>query len=178
MKFCCFSCGYETHDKGRFLDQNTNGDVYWMEFICPQCRVLNPPVAEHESCSGCKPRYEYPNWSVVETNAGLYTSAKLKTGVSLNNPMLYDHQLAKAPANLLRPELKGTMMDYSKWLIERGNARSRAFHEEYDEISHREGLSISEQVELIDQSRKQNHVGPYDIRIEHDGVNLMLRHKP
>jgi hypothetical protein len=144
-----------------------------MMFICPQCSSVDPPVAEVSSSFGCRPAYKNPRWAVLETNQGLCVKAYGEKGGAVITPMLATHQLAKAPANILRPGLEGTMWNHHTWLVERGNARSKAFKLDCDAIP--EGTPHDERMAIMDRSREQLRVGPHDDRVEHDGWELMRR---
>jgi hypothetical protein len=169
--FRCYHCGFETQDKGDFIDSSNTSTQHWMMFICPQCALVNPPVAETSSSCGCRPAYKNPRWSIEETNYGLYVKAYGEKGGSVSSPILATHQLANRSASHLRSGLKGTMWDHHKWLIERGNARSAAFKADYEAINPK--LPLQEREVLMDESRKRHFVGPHDDRVEHDGMGLM-----
>lgn len=171
--FRCYHCGFETQDKGDFIDGNNTSTQHWMMFICPQCSLVNPPVAEVSSSFGCRPAYKNPRWSVEETNQGLCVKAYGEKGGSVITPMLATHQLAKAPAGILRPGLEGSMWDHHKRLIERGRARSAAFKADCDAIP--EKAPLAERLATMDEARERHLVGPHDDRVEHDGADLMRR---
>lgn len=171
--FRCYHCGYETQDKGDFIDSSNTSTQHWMMFICPQCALMSPPVAETSSSCGCRPAYPYPHWMLEETNHGLYVRAYGPKGGSCSSPMLPNHQLARKPASLLRPGLEGTLWDHHKRLIERGNARSAAFKADCDAIP--EKAPLAERLATMDAARERHLVGPHDDRVEHDGADLMRR---
>lgn len=189
----CYGCGFETEDRGRFVDTQTNGDYHWMHFICPQCRHENPSVAEVDEDPYCKIAYEYPKWTVVETGHGLCHRAHSKKGSTCTMPMISDHPLWKAPASLLRAGLTGSMADHNRWLVGQGKARSEAFKADSDRIhadfsgklppmtpheAYREHPVTREMLAEIDEARKQHGVGPHEERIEHDGPALMRKANP
>jgi len=184
----CYACGFETTDKGRFIGSQSNGDRHWMEFICPQCSLGPPPIAEVDNDPYCKVAYVYPKWTVEETNHGLYVKAYTKKGGSSSGPMIPDHPLYNAPASLLRAGLTGSMADHHRWLIGRGKARSEAFRADAKRIEaeyegklpkgfkeRREHPLFQEQQAKVDEARKAHNVGPHDDRVEHDGPALMRK---
>jgi len=169
----CYHCGFETRDKGAFIGDNCTSTQHWAMFICPQCSFVDPPVAEVSSGFGCQPAYKYPRWTLEETNHGLYVKAYSPKGGSSSAPMIPDHQLAKQPASLLRPELEGTLWDHHKRLIEQGDARSAAFKADCDAIP--EGTPLNERLVITDKIREKHQLGPHDDRVEHNGAVLMHR---
>jgi hypothetical protein len=187
----CYSCGFETTDRGLFLGSQGNGDTYWTEFICPQCSHGPPPVAEVDSDPHCRARYKYPKWVVMETNDGLYVKAYTPKGGSSASAMVSDHPLYNAPASLLRDGLTGSMADHHRWLCGRGKARSEAFkadadriHAEYDDklpksfAARRDHPLTKEKTAEINEARERHLVGPHDDRVEHDGPTLMRKANP
>jgi hypothetical protein len=190
MTYRCYACGFETTDKGQFLGSQNDGDHHWMEYICPQCHLGPPPVAEVDDDFYCKVAFEYPKWAVEETNRGLYVKAYSKKGESSSAPMIPTHPLYNAPASLLRAGLAGSMADYHRWLIRRGRARSEAFRADAERIraefegelppmipqkEYREHPMTREVLAQTDEARRRHNVGPHDDRIEHDGPTLMRK---
>jgi hypothetical protein len=164
--FRCSHCGFETEDKGRFIRTNSDGDHVWLEMCCPQCFSANPAVG----LVGESP-FKNPVWGLETTNEGLYVWASTKGGGWTAAPMIRDHQLANAPASLIIESEPGTMMDLHRRLREQGEARSKAFHVEYEEIAARtEQPVLSEEA---DKARKRNLVGPYNPRKTFDGPTVM-----
>lgn len=186
----CYSCGFETDDKGTFIGGQTDGDHHWEQFFCPQCSLVNPPVAEVSYDSYCKVRFKYPRWTVEETNYGLYVKAYSKGGGSSSAPMISEHPLWNAPASLLRDGLTGSMADHHRWLIGVGKSRSEAFRADAERIRveyedrmppmtpRNEFVNhpvTKEREERISKAREEHKVGPHEDRMEHDGPALMRK---
>jgi hypothetical protein len=171
-KYRCYHCGFETPDMTDFTGYNGDGDTHWMMFICPQCAVTPPPVAEVSHDAAPK----LNKWELVEADDGLRVKAPGKKGGCSISPMHPKHPLFRAPASLLRPELEGTMLDHSKALRAVGKANSERFHAElraWDE-EHPRGTR-DERIAYTDERRKINEVGPHSTRVNHDGATLMKR---
>lgn len=190
MRHRCYHCGFETDDKADFIGNQGDGDRYWSIFICPQCSLGNPPVAEIPMDYTDRVPWRDPDWKVVETNHGLYVRATpTEKGGHSSSPMIPKHQLWNSPASLLRPDLTGTMADHHKRLIADGNERSAAFREEckgWEDAnprpSYRLGTDSPEWQDwrkrlnaFQDESRRRHRVGPHEDRIVHDGPDLMRR---
>lgn len=169
MKYMCHNCGYETSDKGRFLNEQGTGSSYWMMFSCPQCALSNPPVSDLSAPS----IHEAPAWKLVETNSGLRVRAGKSSSI-----LATDHPLRDAPASLLCDGLRGTMSDHHQRLAAEGRRRAAIFHTEVDKIDRAKtdgtvSMDQDEYLRLVDEARKRHGVGPYAVETEHDGPTLM-----
>ena len=166
----CYSCGFETKDKTVFLSTSGNGERHWIIFICPQCSMTEPPVAEVDQ--DIQAPWPYPEWKLVETNDGLCVQTTTKRGCRVTTPINSDHPILQAPATLLRRGLEGLLLDHHRRLAEDGRTRSAAFKADCE--------AIQEQCETkeypraqIDEARERHKLGPHDARVEHNGQALM-----
>ena len=181
--FRCNSCGFETENKSHFIRTQGNGDQHWLEMACPQCVLLNPPVA----LVGESPFKNEPKWGLEETNYGLYVWHVGNSGARSSSPMIPVHQLANAPASLLpggEIVASGTLWDVHQRLMTDGKARHAAFHNEVKaidakyprpETAYEKDLSLEARLAEVDAARMRNHVGPHDQRVTHDGPSLMRK---
>jgi len=174
----CYGCGFRTAKRELFIRYNGNGDRHWFDCACPQCFRLHPHLAEAEIYPGDPPAYfKMPEWSVEETNYGLYVKAG-----SISCPMIPEHQLWTAPASLLDRAFTGSFADYSRAIKQCGDARAEQFHKRCDEIMmHREiRIKIDGAAEpariwadkVTEEARKDCKVGDYDERTSYDGWKL------
>jgi hypothetical protein len=107
------------------------------------------------------PPFKQPNWWIRERNNGLYVGITYGDGSEFSAPMREDHQLAGAPASILRADLVGTVLDYHKALIRRGKRRSQAFKETCEKI--RAGAKDQDEVtQRINLAREENCLGSHD----------------
>jgi len=168
----CYSCGFETENRADFLSTQGTSTHHWMIFICPQCAMSEPPMAEVDF--DIRPPWPEPQWKLVETNMGLYVaSTPSKSGCKVSSPINMDHPLLKAPASLLRSGLEGSMLDHHLRLAQDGKKRSAAFHAECRAIQ--EGADDKDaRLAQVDEARERYKLGPHDERVEHDGPSLML----
>ena len=167
----CYACGFETKDKGTFLSTQGTSTHHWIIFICPQCSLSEPPMAEVDY--DLRPPWAEPQWKLVETNTGLYvTSTPSKKGTTVSNPIHQDHPLLKAPASLLRSGLEGSMLDHHLRLAQDGKKRSAAFHAECEAIQEQTTV-MNLRLALTDKARERYKLGPHDDRVKHAGPALM-----
>ena len=96
--YMCFECGFETADRGIFMDTHGDGDHDWTVFICPQCSHLNPRVAE---AAPARAPWKPPDWHIDETDHGLCVRVRGTNGCSYSSEMHPLHQLAAAPGWLI-----------------------------------------------------------------------------
>jgi hypothetical protein len=191
MTHKCFNCGFETSDKALFLAEQSGHTHHWTIFRCPQCTLTNPPVAE---IGLGPPAFEEPIWFVVESNKGIYIKY-MQDLMYLDFPIHRRHQLANAPASLLRPGLKGTILDHSHKLQERGEARSEAFKAESKAIRKKYRSKLAEALKILPPGSSESealrthpvfrereakmdeafakYCGEIHDHIEHDGSTLM-----
>jgi len=160
MTLMCFHCGFQTQDRADFLDTQGDGHKYWIIMICPQCSVVNPPVAE--TTYGVSP-YKLPNVVLEETNQGIYVKVLGEKGGSSANPIHPRH-------HLLTRAYKGmTLREYDAMLKTRGAERSAAFKTECDALLGQKAkgaLTVDAYTVEMDKARAANLVGPYDTRVE------------
>jgi len=174
----CYSCGFETEDRAVFLSTQGTNTHHWTIFICPQCALSEPPVAEVDS--DINPPWPEPKWKLSETDHGIYiVSTPSKKGGTCSGPICSEHPLLKAPASLLREGLEGSMLDHHLRLIAAGKVRSGAFHAEC-EVIREQTDDKDERLVLTDEARERLKVGPHSDRVEHNGPHLMraLRSSP
>lgn len=157
----CFSCGFQSSDKGIFISSNGDGTFHWLMLICPQCSVANPPIAELGMTG--RVAYKEPNWVIDESNYGIYVRVLHEKGGSSAAPMITEHQLW----NVIYKEGK-TYGQYHAFLVERGALRSEAFKTQMETLQKArvdEKWTMERYLEQMDLARKECLVGDYDTKV-------------
>jgi hypothetical protein len=187
MALRCYNCGFEASDKDKAVFLRNQGDDRhtWVQFCCPQCVNVNPPVVEVPLCFGERAPFEEPRWEVKESPYGIYVAVTFKKGGGFSSPMVPQHQLWNAPASILRPGLEGTVANYSSRLRSEGEARSAAFKADCDAWRAANPAPmmfqptyqawVERHTATMEAFRKQHKVGDYFGGEAYDGPTLMQR---
>mgnify|MGYP006279258003 CR=1 FL=1 len=157
----CFNCGFQSKAKDTFIGTTGDGRNHWILMICPQCSLVNPPVAEIGY--GSHAPWKQPTWAIEETNDGIYVKVTAAQAIC-SCPMIRDHQLW----NVMYKNGM-TYGQYHAFLVARGNERKAAFKAKVDVFLAEKTagrISVDTYLARMDEARKECLVGPYDTRIE------------
>jgi hypothetical protein len=153
----CYTCGFETTDKGDFVSWQSDGSRGWLEFVCPQCHSRSPRVAMKDPARwDLKPPFGPPAWELITSNQGLCvrvetSSSRLIVPVHEKHPVLDERYDGDDPA-----WQGATLRDMSYALEVRGRNASENFA-----LWCEEGISEEDK----DALRKQLRLGSHEEKV-------------
>lgn len=156
----CYNCGFETEDKGQFVNNQGDGDHTWMMFSCPQCLHSNPPVAPPSRFPWPpEPPYAEPKWTVKISEEAVRICCYGPKNSRFLAPIIPQHQIANLPAKKLDPYAPEgmTIFQYSNMLSKEYWKRLEEFSKE-DKILRAQFGNTEEELNRYREASEKLHL--------------------